>query len=742
MRAVVRVGVALFILVLALTLGVGVGFLAAGIYRVRPVLAAMEPDPALSSLIYDASGNLVTAIPGREKRIYVDLKDIPQHVQEAFLAAEDARFRYHAGVDFRAIARALWEDIASGRIAQGGSTITQQLARNAFLTQERTLSRKVQEAILAVMLEREYTKDQILEMYLNQIFLGHGVYGVQAAAQLYFGKDARDLTVAEGAMLAGITRAPSVYSPYVNFSLAKQMQSVVLDQMVKYGFLDRALADKAAAQPIKLVGLANAQAYPAPWFVDYVLEYLLARYPADLVFHGGLKVYTTLDTRIQKAAEQAVKLLDRPFPLKEDQPSVQAAVVVMDTETGYLRAIVGGRDHRKLRAFNRILAKRQPGSAFKPIIDYAAAFEAGWGTGMLVDDAPAAWPDPYSPDGFFRPNNYDSKFEGLMTVRRALEESRNVPAVKVLDAIGVRAGVEMAQRLGITTLVTSGKHNDMGLATALGGVTEGVRPLDMAVAFAAFANGGVRVQPLAVLKVVDRDGNVLEQSQPQRQVVISRETAYMMTDCLKGVMTKPWGTGRAAAIGRPAAGKTGTTSDWRDAWFVGYTPQLVTAVWMGYDEDKTMPPGTTGGGYPARIWKEVMTEATRNLPPLDWEKPAGLVSLPVCNKSGKLPSPLCPDDQVTQELFHRGTEPTGICDVHVLVTICPESGLLATPFCPNPQEKVMIRRPQVYPADPKGRVPLDAAEEAPREYCGVHASGGPVLPGSRPSVLPPPASPP
>lgn len=738
MRLVLRIGGALVVLLLALILGVGAGFLAAGIYRVRPVLAAMEPDPALSSLIYDAQGNLVTAIPGREKRIYVDLNDIPKHVQDAFLAAEDARFRYHTGVDLRAIARALWEDVTSGRIAQGGSTITQQLARNAFLTQERTLSRKVQEAILALMLEREYTKEQILEMYLNQIFLGHGVYGVQAAAQLYFGKDARDLTLAEGAMLAGITRAPNRYSPYVNLSAAKQMQATVLEQMVKYGFIDRAAADEAAAQAIKLIGLGNAQAYPAPWFVDYVLDYLLARYPADQVFHGGLKVYTTLDTRIQKAAEQALKLLDRPFPLKQGQPSVQAAVVVMDTETGYLRAIVGGRDHQKLRSFNRILAKRQPGSAFKPVIDYAAAFEAGWGTGTLLDDAPAAWPDPSSPDGFYRPENYDYKFYGLMTVRRALEQSRNVPAVKVLNAVGVKTGVDMAERLGITTLVRSGKRNDLGLATALGGLTEGVRPLDMAVAFAAFANGGVRVQPLAVLKVVDKDGNVLEQSGPQRQAVISRETAYLMTDCLKGVMTKPWGTGRAAAIGRPAAGKTGTTSDWRDAWFVGYTPQLVTAVWIGYDEDKTLPPGTTGGGYPARIWKEVMTAATRDLPAADWEMPPGLVSLPICNKSGRLASPLCPEGEVTRELFRRGTEPVATCDVHVQVTVCTDSGLLATPFCPHPQDKVMIRRPEPYPADPKGRVPLDAAEEAPTAYCNVHA---PLLPGT-PPVPPPPDSPP
>lgn len=741
MRVAVRFGVALLIVATALLLGAGAGFVAAGIYRVRPVLAAMEPDPALSSVIYDAEGNFVTAIPGREKRIYVDLKDIPAHVQDAFLAAEDARFRSHAGVDIRAILRALWEDITSGRIAQGGSTITQQLARNAFLTQERTLSRKVQEAILAIMLERQYTKEQILEMYLNQIFLGHGVYGVQAAAQLYFGKDARDLTVAEGAMLAGITRAPNVYSPYVNFSLARQMQLLVLDQMVKYGFLDRAAADRAAAQPIKLVGLENAQAYPAPWFVDYVLDYLLARYPAEQVFHGGLKVYTTLDIRIQKAAERALKILDRPFPLKEGQPSVQAAVVVMDAQTGYLRAIVGGRDHRKLREFNRILAKRQPGSALKPVVAYAAAFEAGWGTGTVVDDAPAAWPDPNSPDGVFRPDNYDGKFLGLITVRRALEQSRNVPAVKVLDAVGVRKGVEMAQRLGITTLVTSGKRNDMGLATALGGVTQGVRPLDMAVAFAAFANGGVKVQPIAVLKVVDRDGNVLEQSGPRREVVISPETAYMMTDCLKGVLTKPWGTGRAAAIGRPAAGKTGTTSDWRDAWFVGYTPQLVTVVWMGYDQDKTMHPGTTGGGYPARIWKEVMTEATRDLPPEDWERPAGLVSLPICNKSGKLPSSLCPDDQVTVELFRRGREPATTCDVHVLATVCPDSGQLATPFCPNPQQKVMIRRPQPYPPDPRGRVPLDAAEEAPRESCQVHVPHVPTVPGVPPAP-PPPSVPP
>ena len=732
-----RLLLALLIFTIVGTIGGAAGFLASGLYRVRPVLAAMEPQPALSSLIYDTNGTLVTAIPGKEKRIYVDLKEIPSHVQEAFLAVEDARFRAHSGVDVRAIARALWEDIRTGRISQGGSTITQQLARNAFLTQERTLSRKVQEAVLAVMLERQYTKEQILEMYLNQIYLGHGVYGVQAASRLYFGKDVQKLSVAEGAMLAGLTRSPGSYSPYVNPDLARQRQQVALDQMVKYGYLDAAQAAVAAKEPIKLVGLDVAQAYPAPYFVDYVLEYLLARYPADLVFHGGLKVYTTLDMTAQRAAESAIhKVLDKPFPYHPDKPSVQAAVVVMDTNTGYLKAIVGGRDHQKLREFNRIEAMRQPGSAFKPVIDYAALFDAGWGTGSVLDDAPIAWPDSSSPGGFFRVNDYDYKFKGLMTVRRAIEESRNVPAVKALRAVGVKQGLEMAQKLGITTLVTEGRRNDTGLASALGGLTQGVKPLDMAVAFATFANGGVKVQPLAVLKVVDRDGNVLEEAQPQRQPVLAREVAYMVTDCLKGVISKPWGTGRAAAIGRPAAGKTGTTSDWRDAWFVGYTPQLVTTVWMGYDSELTLEKWhVTGGTYPARIWKEVMDQACKNLPAQDWERPAGLVSIPVCSKSGKLPSPICPEGDITQELYRQGTEPTSVCDVHVRVSVCAESGQLATPYCPQVVEKVMIRRPEPYAEDPQGRVPLDAADQVPAEPCRIH---NPLLPPVPPSSPPSP----
>ncbi len=344
---------------------------------------------------------------------------------------------------------------------------------------------------------------------------------------------------------------------------------------------------------------------------------------------------------------------------------------------------------------------------------------------------------PRALGGAFRVNDYDYKFKGLMTVRRAIEESRNVPAVKALRTVGAKQGLEMAEKLGITTLVTQGRRNDTGLASALGGLTQGVKPLDMAVAFATFANGGVKLQPLAVLKVVDKDGNVLEETQPRREPVLTREVAYMVTDCLKGVMTKPWGTGRAAAIGRPAAGKTGTTSDWRDAWFVGYTPQLVAAVWMGYDTQLTMEKWrVTGGTYPARIWREVMGQACQGLPAQDWEKPAGLVSVPVCSKSGKLPSPLCPEGDIAQELYRQGTEPTAACDVHVRVAICAESGKLATPYCPQVVEKVMIRRPEPYAEDPRGRVPLDASEEVPKETCPIH---NPLLPPPLPSPSSPPS---
>jgi len=731
----------------------GAGAIAGFVYvtiRDMPVVSLTGYSTDLTSLIYDAQGNLVAQLHAEENRLPVSLDKIPEHVQNAFIAIEDHEFYHHRGFDLRGIIRAFYTNLTTNTV-QGGSTITQQLVKNAFLTPQRTYQRKIQEIILAVQLERLYTKKEILEMYLNQIPLGHGTYGVQAAAKLYFGKDISQVTVGEAALLAGLTQAPSLYSPYNNLKLAKERQEVVLEQMVRYGFLKPEEADKARAEPLKLAGLKPQEEYKYPYFVDYVLKQLLNKYGKDLVYRGGLKIYTTLDARIQAAAEKAVtEVMDQAYPLKPGTAQPEAAVIVMDPHTGYIKAIVGGRTHDKRLAFNRAIdAKRQPGSAFKPIAVYTPAIEKGYTAATVIDDSYVSYPQA---DGkTWAPDNYDFKFRGLTPLREAVEQSINVVAVKVLDRIGIKTGFEFAQKMGITTLVPSGRQNDYTLSLALGGLTVGVTPLEMTGAYAILANGGVKMKPLTILKVLDKDGNVLEEHSPQAEgQVVSPQTAYIMTDIMKGTVIR--GTGTRGNIGRPLAAKTGTTSDYVDGWFIGYTPELVGTVWVGYDQPKSMyykGMGVGGGIFPAMIFNKVMTEALKDVPVKDFPEPRNIVRVAVCRESGKLPTNLCPADHIRTEIFVKGTEPTTPCDVHVQATVCAlcDGKKLATPDCP-PQDritKVFIKRPEPYQVGPKGQKPLDADLEVPTEYCDVHKSSSgqaPSLPPGTGSGQPqPPSSP-
>jgi penicillin-binding protein 1A len=595
---------------IVMLVGASLGFLTASINTMPGLKNEMRP-PA-SSQIFDAHGNLITTTRSIENRIPVPISKIPKNLQQAFIAAEDARFYQHIGIDPRGIIRAVWANITNHGVSEGGSTITQQLAKNALLTQEQTLKRKIQEAVLALQIERQYSKSEILELYLNQIYFGQGAYGVQAAAQVYFGKNVEDLDLAECAMLAGIPKSPNYYSPTNNLKAAKERQNTVLEQLVKYEYIDSATAAKAHNEEIKIVSKkAETHEEPAPYFVDYVIQQLIDKYGADAVYKDGLKIYTTLDLDMQKSAEKAMTKLPTYHTDSNGIKQPQGALVAIDPQTGYIKAMVGGRGNDQ---FNRaVLAERQPGSAFKPFV-YLAAIESGLTPGTTIEDKAVTY-------GGWSPQNYDRTYSGTVSLRTALEQSLNVPTVKLANKIGVEKPIYYAQQMGITTLVTTGATNDRNLSMAIGGLTRGVKPLELASAYGVFANHGIHTEPIAITKIVDRNGKVIEENIPKEKVVVNEKSAYIITDMLRGVIAH--GTGTGANIGRPAAGKTGTTDDNKDAWFVGYTPDLVAAVWMGTDNDGTLS-GVTGGGLPATIWRSFMTAALSSYPSRDFARPAGI----------------------------------------------------------------------------------------------------------------------
>ncbi|MBP2641448.1 MAG: pbpF 2 [Firmicutes bacterium] len=626
-----------------MAVGAGLGFLTATV-QTAPGLKG-EIRPAASSQIYDVHGKLITNVHSVENRVLVPIHKIPKDLQNAFIAAEDVRFYQHVGIDPRGILRAIWSNITNREVSEGGSTITQQLAKNALLTQERTLKRKIQEAVLALQIERQYSKTEILEMYLNQIYFGQGAYGVQAAAQVYFGKNVEQLNLAECAMLAGIPKSPNYYSPTNNLKVAKDRQAVVLDQMVKYGYLDAATAVQVKNEKLILVkNTGKSGSAVASYFIDYVTQQLVAKYGADAVYKEGLQIYTTLDLDMQNAAEQAMTNLPTYKTESNGIKQPQGALVAIDPHTGYIKAMVGGRGNDQ---FNRaVMAERQPGSAFKPFV-YLAALESGMTAASVVDDSPISF-------GSWSPGNYDGKFHGHMTLRNALEDSINVIAVKLANQVGSDKPLYYAQQMGISTLVLQGSVSDRNLASALGGLTRGVTPLEIASAYGVLANQGVRAEPIAIIKVVDRNGKILEQNTSHSKAVVNERSAFILTDMMRGVITS--GTGAGANIGRPSAGKTGTTSDYKDAWFVGFTPDLVAAVWMGNDSGGNLD-GITGGDLPATIWRSFMSSALSKTPARDFTVPSGIVSVLISSRDGLLVTDP-KNKNAYSEYFVDGTQPT------------------------------------------------------------------------------------
>ena len=564
--------------------------------------------PDAASQFYDINGNVIYTTLSEERRVPVSIDKIPKHVQQAFIAIEDNRFYEHSGIDYRGTARALVSTL-SGREVQGGSTITQQLAKNAFLTQERSIIRKIKEAFIAKELEHKYTKDEILTMYLNQIYFGQGAYGIESASLYYFGKHVQNLDIAEAATLAAIPKSPNYYNPFENPKESKNRQELVIDQMVKYGFISADSAAKAKAKKMVYSTSHKQQNNPRGYFFDMISQKVIAEVGADALYKGGLKIYTTLDMDMQLAAEKAMHHLPNYYTDSKKLTQPQMALAAVDPKTGYVKAMIGGRGQDK---FNRAtLAVRQPGSAFKPFV-YLTAMQNGFTPASIIEDKEEEFAKGW------KPQNSDMQWHGKVSLRTALKRSLNVPTIKLAREVGVDKIVANVERMGITTLVDSGAYSDVNLAMALGGLSKGVNPLEMASAYGVLATNGLYNKPIALLKIVDRDGKVLYQAKPQSKRVVDAASAYLTTNMLEDVLVS--GTGGGMGIGRPAAGKTGTTDTYIDAWFVGYTPDLSTAVWVGDDNNKPMQ-RMYGSGAPLSIWHEFMINALASTPRTGFSNP-------------------------------------------------------------------------------------------------------------------------
>lgn len=565
--------------------------------------------PDAASQFYDINGNAIYTTLSEERRIPVTINDIPKHVQQAFIAIEDNRFYEHGGIDYRGTARALVSTL-SGSEVQGGSTITQQLAKNAFLTQERSIIRKIKEAFIAKELEHKYTKDEILTMYLNQIYFGQGAYGIESASMYYFGKHVKQLDVAEAATLAAIPKSPNYFNPFENPQESKKRQELVIDQMVKYGLISAEDGAAAKAEKLSFNTYHKKSTDPRSYFFDMITQKVIEEVGADALYKGGLKIYTTLDSDMQRAAERAMKHLPTYYTDGKKITQPQMALVAIDPTTGYVKAMIGGRGDDK---FNRAtLAVRQPGSAFKPFV-YLTAMQNGYTPASVIEDKV----EEFSPG--WKPQNSDRKEHGKVSLRSALIRSLNVPTVKLAQEVGVDKIIANAEKMGISTMVESGAYSDANLAMALGGLSKGVNPLEMAAAYGVLATNGMYCKPIALLKIVDREGKVLyEAKKSEAKRVIDAEAAYLTTNMMQDVFVS--GTASGMGIGRQAAGKTGTTDTYIDAWFVGYTPNLSTAVWCGDDNNKPMN-YMYGSGAPLSIWHDFMVNALASAPAASFVNP-------------------------------------------------------------------------------------------------------------------------
>ena len=803
LRRVILIAFWSVVLALAVGLGVAAGIFAAFLKDLPSLDGLEEYQPSIATTLYSDQDEPFHSFY-EQRRILVPLDKVPVPLKQAVLAVEDARFFEHHGLSARAIARALVMNVLARRKAQGGSTITQQLARGLFLTPEKNLSRKIKEALLSVEIEKRYSKERILELYFNLVYFGHGAYGVEAAAQTYFKKSVGELTLAEAALLAGLPNAPNRFSPIVDPERARRRRDHVLSRMVDEKFIARAEADAASRTPFN-EALFTRSSVIAPYFVEHVRQILEETYGAYALYNTGLKVYTTLNLRMHRAAEEALvgglRDLDKAHgyrPVKaeglrgrigpytprpgeilpgtvvslkpksievrvgryhgeiqleslkwtkvanpsetfregtpilvqvlrvndqhktlelglEQQPELEGAFVALDPRDGAVKAMIGGYDFERSK-FNRATqAKRQPGSAFKPFI-YAAAFDRGLTPSTVIDDSPISFHTRVGGELVeWAPRNFDRKFRGPTTLRRALENSINVVTVKLLQEVGVDRVVRLAHQVGIE----SDLRREMALAL---GVSE-VTPLELVSAYGVFANGGVRAEPFAIRRVTDQQGRTLEQHVTETQEVMRPETAYVLVNVMKGVIQR--GTGaRARVLDRPLAGKTGTTDDATDLWFVGFSPSLVAGVWIGYDVKRSLGSAETGGRLALPIWVQFMQKALPDSKDEDFPVPENVVAVLVDHQTGLRAYPGDPD--TIMEYFIKGAEPKAAR------ADGPARTRDATETVPTPVE----------PPD-RAAAPMADAPLPPETSLVLPRPGQPMPPTPLPSTVPSPtASPP
>ncbi len=640
-------GAALGLLLFAAT-GFGIGafwVLARGL----PQVSALEGfTPPSATRVYAADGSLLAEF-ATQKRTPVAFGELPADLIRAFLAIEDHRFFEHMGVNLGRIGKALITDVLAGRIAEGGSTITQQLAKVLFLTPEKTVTRKLRETLLALEIERRYTKEEILAFYLNQIYLGNGAYGVSAAAEVYFGKPLADLTLGEAALLAALPKAPSTYDPFRHPKRARERRDLVLGRLTALGWADRAAAEAATAEPVP-GGDRPPPEIRAPYFVETVRRRLLEHLGLDLVYQGGLRVYTTLDARLQQAAEDALlRGLDAVDARHKKAPPCQGSVLALDPHTGAVRVQVGGRSWDDSAYDRAVQARRQPGSSYKPFV-YLAALESGRTQAATLLDAPASYRGA-APNRPWRPENYDRQHLGEVTLRKALALSRNLPAVRLMEDLGKARVDGLARKLGL-----DGPLGE-GLASALG--VGGTTVLELVRAYAALPAGGLLPEPHWIRAVYGPDGRNLWPRPTAPRRVLSPEVAYLAADMLRAVVES--GTGkRARALPFPVAGKTGTTDDQRDALFVGFTSRLAVGVWVGRDDNTPLGRGETGSQAALPVWVDVVLASAADGPPPPLPVPSGIVFVEIDLDSGLRATDACPETGYAA--FTRSSAPQAECD--------------------------------------------------------------------------------
>ncbi len=641
-----------FLVGAAIVSGLCVGFFVA-LTRDLPQIQSLESfRPAAITRIYSADKALLAELFA-EKRQPVPLNVMPDNLKQAIIATEDSSFYEHPGVDPKGVLRAIIRNIKAADYVEGASTITQQLAKTLFLTPRKTIMRKLKEAFLAFQIERRYTKDEILELYLNQVYFGSGAYGVEAAAQIFYGKSVHDLTLAECALIAGMPKSPSSYSPLVNQALALKRRAIVLQQMARNGLITAEELKAAKALPLNLAQQAKAL-ISAPYFVAYVTGFLEKELGEAALHRTGLTVYTTLNYDMQTAAEEAIirglehlyARMKRAGLIKEALP--QAALVSLDVSRGAIVAMVGGRSFEENRFNCATMARRQPGSAFKPLV-YALAVERGFAQNDILWDAPVAFRGAEEGQEW-TPKNFSGKLMGEMTLRTALALSKNIPSVKLLNRLGPTQAVQFAYTMGINSPL------EPNLSLVLG--TSEVTLLELTAAYAVFPNGGVWNRPLGILEVLDREGRSVWRPKLQMRPVVSPETAAIITDMLSAVVLE--GTGKAASrIGRPLAGKTGTTDAFKDALFIGFSPTVVTGVWVGLDRHGTLGDSETGAKAALPIWIDFMEQVLHGRPCLDFDLPKGVVRVRMDSESGLLASEDCPN--AVSAVFKKGREPKQYC---------------------------------------------------------------------------------